>query len=68
MKINVVKCCDTAAEEIVLSLTLTQQLSIQFINPGFELLEYNDIDNRDVKECHYYENDDEHNYRIDFVE
>ena len=68
MKINVVKCCDTTAEEIVLSLNLTRQISIQFIDPGFELLEYNDIDNRDVKECHYYENDDEYNYRIDFVE
>ena len=68
MVLNVVKCCDTAAEEIVLSLKLTRQLSIQFIDPGFELLEYNDIDNRDVKECYYYENDDKHNYRIDFVE
>ncbi len=68
MKINVVKCCDTAAEEIVLSLELTRQVSIQIIDPGFELLEYNDIDNHDVKECHYYENDDDYNYRIDFVE
>ena len=68
MKINVVKCCDKAAEEVVLSLKLTRQLSIQFIDPGFELLEYNDIDNRDVKNVHYYENDDEYNYRIDFVE
>lgn len=68
MVLNVVKCCDTATEEVVLSLKLTRQLSIQFTDPGFELLEYNDIDNRDVKECNYYENDDEYSYRIDFVE
>lgn len=67
MVLNVVKCCDTAAEEIVLSLKLTRQVSIQFTDPGFEVLEYNDVDNRDVKECHYYENDDEYSYRIDFV-
>ena len=35
MLINVVKCCDTAAEEIVLSLELTRQVSIQFTDPGF---------------------------------